>query len=233
MFQNGVPIPNQSVMMFTPHGNRLSEDLPITVSDPYMDIRRALSAIDKVHGIAPALEKPVPLVGDANIPGFGRFRNDSKGWFEIAINPYTPAIQVSSTVVHEIGHLLDAKLAGFKGYASDRSKSLAGWRRAVRETESVKSIIALENVTDGHIVKNVIIDQNTVKYLLREHELFARSYVQYVTLRSGDSYLQKWLDVVLQSQPNEPFSTQWGTDDFDPVAKELDDIFETLTWIKR
>jgi hypothetical protein len=64
-------------------------------------------------------------------------------------------------------------------------------------------------------------------YFLRIHELFARSYAQWVAIRSSDETL---LDQVSQSLSTLHYPEYWGFDDFDPVADALDRIFMELTW---
>lgn len=188
--------------------------------------RNALAAIDLVHrdGILPKI--PVK-------------RSSSREWFG-AYHYYpridTPAdIRISSisthkehTLVHEIGHFLDHKGLPGAGFTSEKHELLAAWRTAVRATPEYKQLEKLRAkpyIEMGGYRKDI---SETVEYYIGFDECFARSYAQWVTLRSGDRLLQEQLDAALATQR---YPAQWQHDNFEPVARALDTVFEKMGWI--
>ena len=78
--------------------------------------------------------------------------------------------------------------------------------------------------TDAAVVAATV--RAHVEYLLGPRELFARTYCQYVAVRSGDPDLQRELEKSLEPDYRE----QWHEDDFTPIAGALDDLFDRLGW---
>lgn len=74
----------------------------------------------------------------------------------------------------------------------------------------------------------------TRAYLLPRRELFARSYAQWIAIRSqhpeGLRDLQKLLDRA-KTDPTQPYPRQWEAADFAPIAAALDRLFGLLGWL--
>lgn len=72
------------------------------------------------------------------------------------------------------------------------------------------------------------VDYDHVRYLLTRHETFARSYSQYIAVKSKDPVLLKQLEAIW----NEPiYPSQWAEDDSAPIENALDALFEGLGWL--
>ena len=75
------------------------------------------------------------------------------------------------------------------------------------------------------------VDRKYLRYLLRHDELWARSYAQYIAVKSGDTTLLKEL-AETRAEKNLYNQKQWSEDDFKPILKAMDALFTTLGWIK-
>lgn len=70
-----------------------------------------------------------------------------------------------------------------------------------------------------------------VGYYLDVSELWARSYTQWVAMRSGDSTLLDALNKILKSVDPLTAATHWHGAHFTVVGQEIDAIFRTRGWI--
>lgn len=202
--------------------------------------RYLIEAMEKVHG-TPPLPAVVPVTLDASLPQseLAKFRNSKEGWLEIAINPAAPHWELPALIVHESGHLIDALLARFAGYASEKAHDYDDWRNAVQSTHSIKTLQELygkEFINHPHFAfkgKPFEIKHELVRYLLRYREIFARSYVQYIAIRSRNPDLNSWLDIERNTPLYAIYPVQWNDKDFRPVAEALDDLFEKQQWQRK
>lgn len=74
------------------------------------------------------------------------------------------------------------------------------------------------------------IDQREVGYLLSWREVWARSYAQWLALRSRYAApkdgVKKWRLYAHPSTRNR----HWADNDFEPIAKAIDDVFQSIGW---
>lgn len=70
------------------------------------------------------------------------------------------------------------------------------------------------------------VDRDRLEYLLNPEEVLARSYSQWIALRSGSSLLRQQLDVRRRS----PYPEHWDDDDFEQIAEAFDALFESRGW---
>lgn len=185
---------------------------------------------------------------------------------------------LGSTLVHELGHYIDNQAFEsyfqHRGFGSDHAawrkidpekrtatiekarekglpqehvftrfesseSPLSTWHEAVMGTPEVE---ALRSASMSEIA--------THKYLLSPKELWARSFAQWVALRSNDPSLMAWLrDVQNQPETQEKVEQgfggprtmtrktppslllrQWQDESFAPVAAAMDSLFEELGW---
>ncbi len=85
------------------------------------------------------------------------------------------------------------------------------------------------------------IDRKHVAYLLAPEEVFARAYTQYIVTRSGSPTLRKQLAHHMSFSQRTAFGGLtkhdlhypefWDPDEFEPIAKALDELFERHGWI--
>ena len=196
---------------------------------------RVLSAIDRVHG-------------DGNLPGltvftrrlkpgrYGAYLASGKPYIEITSDPRIPKGDLSLTLVHEIGHYLDHKGIDSLTTMATRDEMVTHvWREAVSNSRAVKTLIDQYNYgyrygvdVDGYVLYP---SRGYLDYLLMPEEIWARSYSQYISVRSRDPDLLK----ALAAERDDPMyrARQWDDDDFEPIAKAFDTLFEVLGWLKR
>jgi SPP1 gp7 family putative phage head morphogenesis protein len=154
--------------------------------------------------------------------GSGKYKVSDYG--EIAVKNTGSYGSSKATSIHEIGHALDfqilgeGKLMGTKTYGIDEygraipdqlltftdDHPLNGWAKAVNES-GIRRHINAQDFRMSHI-----------NYLLKREELFARSYEQWIAIRSGEPDL---LEQIAGSK------RYWPEDTFGPIAAELDKIF--------
>lgn len=192
---------------------------------------RTMRAIDGVHGdgVLPRL----PVIRGRSQQHFGAFfSNRSVDGKHVVIKitldiPEHPEM----TLAHEIGHFLDQQgipgSAGHLGMASRDPRPdnpMLAWSRVVAQTAEYQAgLEKLQNVTSGR-------ERRLLDYYMSWHELWARSYAQYIAVRSRDERMLEQLNKLRTG----PYAfKQWSDDEFEPVARAIDDLFETLGWISR
>ena len=68
--------------------------------------------------------------------------------------------------------------------------------------------------------------------MLREREMFARAYAQYVAWRSGNETMLGQIDlIVAQNNPNK--LRHWPYADYLPLIYRFDRLFEAQGWLTR
>ena len=128
-------------------------------------------------------------------------------------------------LVHEIGHLLDHQSIGRPGvFASPEDDLFAQWRKAVEHTEATATLRRIERASRNPSVINY------ARYQLQTVEQWARSYAQFIAIRSGETRL---IDELRQRQRDATASgvpVQWTHDDSRPVAVSIAYLFRALEW---
>ena len=144
------------------------------------------------------------------------------------------------TLVHEIGHFLEMAAIPRdrpvqRQWAFD--STMARWRLiastssyAVQLTEILSEFQLTANCRDSNPETAKIASRKAdyVSYLRSDEELWARSYAQYVSVRSGNATLLE--QVELGRSPRNPFPLQWDPGDFEPIAVEIDGLLRQIGW---
>lgn len=201
--------------------------------------KRTLQAIDSVHsdGKLPA----IALDGDTDL---GR----TNGMFTAWRNGQVESIQVHPngetkhlTLAHEIGHFLDfSGVEPTAQWSSSTNPAFKPLMDAIAKTKAITRLAKMEagpdviKVTRKGVRVPVAVSKPFVRYLLEPHEQFARAYAQYVATRSGDEVmlgeLAKRRGKRTENVVWYPF--QWSDNDFEPVVKAMDALFQELGWIR-
>lgn len=235
---NGAVIPKARVPIYAPNGT------PISTAFKYWDtdasyglaLQTALQAVDKVHG--DGLWQDVRVYFDEKseldeVAGFAATKN-------LGYLSFNPIHQITAfQVVHELGHGLEKYgFEDIEGYASATSSELARWRQAIQHSQKyqrlqdmrVKKTQVIQGLTK---MREVEIKRSQVEYLLYWHELWARSYAQYVCLTVGDLDMLREMasdsDSLLR-QVSYPW--QWAIGDFDEIGQAIEDVFRSRGWLK-
>lgn len=201
----------------------------------------ALDAIDRVHADGTLNDLAVTINASKSYEA-AYVHRDGDG-VEIRVSRY--ATHKASSFLHEVGHFLDHKGMGSGQFASRRpdglspklAEALDAWERAVSESAAVKRIRELQTmprieVSDGGVTRTYTISRRFIDYSLQPHEMWARSYAQYVALRSGDTLLRAEFDATLEQIRTAPvaYPDQWEWADFEPIATAIDNVLEVLEW---
>lgn len=170
-------------------------------------VRRAIDAASSVHrspGFAPTTVRVAEL--PENVQGEFGIEPDGTMSIEISTKAATPGL----TTLHELGHRFAHGVTGsVSGPATD--PALARWREAVDRSSSKR---LLDAVLDAGGMSQE--SERQIIYAASWKELFARSYAQWVTVRSADSEILKELEARKRSL--------WDDADFEEIEEEFTDF---------
>lgn len=192
-------------------------------------------AIDKVHRVPDSTHVPVQVrPGTGHIAG-GYEHGDYQGQQQIPI-----VIRVAAesrhphvTVAHELAHYLDEQVfGGRRGFGSQLGNDPATNRAvdAMRQTRLIRDVAAFRQALPANSplrIAGMPAREYIDGYYLTPPELFARGYVQYVTMRSRSRFLEaEARDIEAEDRrlPH-PARERWAPADFAPVASAYDALF--------
>lgn len=188
----------------------------------------ALIEIDKIHGDG---NLPViPLKGSASKAYQGVYRYFRDG-SPVDIKISKSSVNPELTAAHEIGHFLDHQGFGQSGeYSSITDPLFSEWREAIINSNATNSLkLTLGNNPDYRLRKSA-------KYYLTVHEQWARSYAQWIALRSGNKNMIDQVQAILSRDPTGKYAayqaSQWSDADFVKIAEAIDNIFKKVGWLK-
>jgi len=234
-----VPTPAGNPLGAEPLGTPVSQALKIPTSGPHQAAyQEALDAIDAVHGDG-KLPK-LPVTTDSRMESLGEFRflAGTGEPLEIVVNGKGSHRQL--TLAHEIGHFLDYQGIGKPGRAESMERGLFNeWRKAVSASKAVETLREKRKSPSRFVVKTTLPSGTTyvakpdsyyLLYTLDEKEIWARSYAQYIAVRSGNPTMlaqlaKERLDPVYSER-------QWDDEDFAPIAAAIDALFRRLGWLR-
>lgn len=200
-------------------------------------VQDQLAAIDAVHRIPAGVPKGIPIQIRSNLRSGGsdlhnRFSEgevfgswggqiDLEGtWHDEQIKLSAKALRrkppITSTV-HEIGHSLDGH--GFGDGTPVEAILASGGRDLFSSTPAMSEW--REVVTQTAAYRNLVVEGNGYRETITE--LLARSYEQWIALRSGNEAL---LAKIAQRRSEDP-DMYWSDADFEPVAAAFDRFFAT------
>ena len=196
-------------------------DLPPGPLEPAL--RETLRCIDRIHG-ATGLP-PLAVVWMWEDSPRGRYRPATDGQrarIEISERGTTPGL----TFVHEIGHCLDHFMGNFVRYASAAAISPAAQVIAVARRSEAHAQLRRESEDAG---KPAFIRRNIIAYLMSDEELWARTYSQYIALRSENLEMAAEMARLGRQSDHERF-TLWADQDFEPISEAMDSCLQSMGW---
>lgn len=201
--------------------NPVSDALQFTVHTQALS--RALGVIDATHtdGALPSIlvERAAP---GTSIGGSYKFPRGVAP--SIAVR--SPCVQNEFSFVHEVGHFIDHKALdpGAPGFATENiaNNDLVDWARAVMQSPEILALRLLH-------AKSVSVERT--QYLLDIREIWARSYTQWVAIRSQDWQLLSALDGRRRSSAVFTVLSQWEDQTFAAIYDEIDVLFTRRGWI--
>jgi hypothetical protein len=215
------------LVLFGPDGTPLGRAFLIPDSPLAADLRAVVGAVASVHGDGPLPTIPIRIVRDPEIP-HARFRYGPAGPISISVNHDSP--WRSFALVHEIGHFIDyAGIGSLASVASESDPELSAWRSAIRRSgrlDEVRRALAeraeLRTLDQARIAS----DLQTIP------EWWARSYAQYIAIRSGEPTLLATLDAIRapRSLQDVDHLLHWDDDGFAPIEEAIEHLFRRLGW---
>lgn len=183
-------------------------------------LKMATKGIENVHSV----EGIAPVTYYES----GKFLKGVNGGF----NPSKRYIVVNSqgnykalTATHEFGHVLEKE--AFKTPAA--KAKLKAVYSAIDNTAGVKMLKRGKvSKTIDFNGKKYVVGGNIFGYYLKQDELFARSYAQYIASKPGN----KPLYTQLVRRRKSPLNGQWSDGDFKQVSKAYDELFKEVGWAK-
>ncbi len=231
-----------------PHASKVSAAMKLDDALEQTYGRRVANAIDKVHGDGPLA--PIPVYRTKLPPNVGgQFRFSSMGGrpadIRMALRPNTPALDLA----HETGHWIDqAGILNNSGTSATNTMMIQpgkvpdgvkAWRAAIGESAAVQRMRAMRDELKQN--RYLVMEDGTkaavsvgwFDYATRMDELWARSYAQYIAVRSGDAQLLAELrgEQEKARTANLRVPEQWEDDDFEPIARAFDTLFTSLGWL--
>jgi len=213
-----------------PDGVPIGRALAVSPGIANDDFRIAIAAIDRVHGDGSLPTIPIRL---AALPRSASDDRVCRGQFVTDLDgrPITILIEVAEShrtfaAVHEIGHFIDFAGIGQHGrFASSAAPVLNEWRRVVARSRAIQDLVGLTtSLSRGVHVEHV-------EDLLDPVEIWARSYSQYIALRSRSLELLASLDAFRTRAPVVMYyPQQWEDDDFEPIDEAIEWLFRRLGW---
>lgn len=198
-------------------------------------LQRALDLIGQVH-----TDGSLPLVVFQHLPHIadGEYRPTIPPQILIDIG----ARDKLSTVIHEIAHVIDQFGIGDGIYGQLESSNLrdaaysgplGGWWRETLATSTVATLLSsLEDPTQLTVTINgyeVTPDEVDLEYLIAPEELWARAYLQYITVKTQDTGLISELQSTLSKRTYTRLE-QWPLYEFRLIEAQIDVLFRNLGW---
>lgn len=194
-------------------------------------MRWAAKAIDRVHGVKGL---PAITVDDATQGrNFGEFRIDRNGApRSIGVRQDGPSPEF--TFIHEAGHWL---YSGVLGRTKDRrdvvpieaNNGFTKWKAAVEASQSYRGLQDLL-APQRRAGLRLPVSEDRLNYLLSWNEVWARSYVQFITARTGDVVLLRRLARNLEDQVTG--QGHWQEEDFRRIEYEIAVVLGKKGWIR-
>ena len=180
-------------------------------------LRDLLEAIEAVHG--DGVLPPTPV-------RWGKLRPDLVARYQatedlahavsLTVDPSQPRWRLA--LDHEVGHFLDLQgVQPADTFASVADVRLTEWRAATLASDAVRQLLAALGAD---------------AYLTQPEELWARSYAQWIAIRSR--HIDLWADIVESRGTNRAaarYFRQWGEQDIEPIAVAIDRLFRSLGWM--
>jgi len=191
------------------------------------ETEKALRTIDKVHGM-PMMEK-TKLVFESMENHLGVY-NAALG--RIGINADIFTWDLKETVIHEVGHMIDNRVFGYGLLLGSADLSeMKIWRKAIEKSDSFKHWKHLNRAGQFNVptpsgkMRSVSVSFDYLKEdILKQEELWARSYVQYVATKTKNKAL---LEKILYEFEDDIYGYRagyWSEEDFKPIYRAIENL---------
>lgn len=218
----------------SPGGTPIGSRLIVPAGAAFDPVRRALAAIDAVHGDGNLPQLPVVRTRAASEAG-------SYDWSDRTGEPLRLHFSglgehPELTVVHEIGHFLDHRALGRPGNFASETGDISALMQTIGLSAASDALRALRGrrrdlVWERGRRRVVVVKQSLVEYYLSPREQFARAYAQFIAVSSQATELLVQLEAVQQSRLSAMYHVQWNDGDFRPIRQQFDRLLRRLRWM--
>lgn len=175
-----------------------------------------LPEIDKLHGIDNLPSLPLKTSTSDRFQGAYSYYPNTGEAVDIKVS--TASVNPALTLAHEIGHFIDHQALSVKGkYASTSSPLMQPWRDAIAASEATKTLKEVPGKLSA--------------YYLSAHEQWARSYAQWVAIRSSNDIMLEQLKRITLANDAAYKASQWLDSDFEAIGQAIDELFKTKGWL--
>ncbi len=222
-----------------PTGEPISASLTVPDDARHKSVRDVLRLIDSVHGDGDlmALNISTKSLPKTVLGGYIQRGDGSPGG--IVFNSKFDIAKY--TVVEEIGHMLDHQVLAFGQYwASGREDSYTREvLQAIRASPTYKQMAGYQLgqrvnlVVNGEPAYRIIADGAKLNEYRDPKELFARAYVQYIAITTGDTELLSEIAQLRSTSNYEMvYNLSWQDDEFEPIAQAIEKMLRELRWTR-
>lgn len=227
-------------------------------------VKKALAVLDLVHGDGELPKIPVVKMltsragrGTQAYYATAARYGEKPQPLELSFGSKAMTQSPYNSVFHELGHFLDhaAFDADRATYSSEASGLMENWRQRVKSSAAVQSLQQWRAAGPSDGIAPFGVSKPQLDYMLQVKEIWARSYAQWVMVKSGDpavlSELRKMqaqatVGPVDRSAMYRGRATKfsitsnswdypwvWSDADFKPIEEAIDNIMESKGWRKR
>lgn len=195
-----------------------TSQLPAPQTATGREVRLTLAESDRLHRL-PSQTRPVVVAEDATLASVRAIGGYNWRTRTIGIHPSGPHVLL--TMAHEFGHYVDYELAPQAGrITKSGDPAIREWSRAVHASDAVQALKALQSAFPYGTTP-----ARRLRYYLREREIWARSYAQWVAARSGQADMIQAVNRILTEGNAIYRQTQWSAGDFAAIASAIDRLF--------
>lgn len=205
------------------------------LGDAESRVRDLLTLIDGVHCDGDIPEFNIKLFAPGDEGKRGLFDADAR---EISLN--SNLVRMEITCLHEIGHAID--FFGLDAGASSVNSSideLVPWKEAVAKTRTYARLIAGSrsekiSLPGSYRNKEITPDAGIAEWfrteLLPWHEIWPRSYTQYIVSRTESLELSEQVEAWRGCEDFVLYTPLWEDGEFEGIGFEIDRLFEARKW---
>lgn len=224
----GAPLPSPPALAGKPAGLPVSRGVRVNSPAIAEPVEHAFRVLDSVHGdgeLPPLAIRPKYTWKETQATFAG---GRDVAVIRLGVRAVVPEV----ATLHEAGHYLQ-QVAQVEEALFRAVLDAANRTQAVQELVELTGRGSVTLRTESGVKVRRGVRGRYVRYLLQPDEIWARAYSQYLAHRSGDGRLRAQVAWLRQRVPDRVYySRQWDDDDFEPVAKAIDELFLKLGWIE-
>jgi hypothetical protein len=235
-----VPVKARVTSSTIPIGAKPSDCVIINVGGDWLEkLQSGAAHVDAVHGVNVELPR-IPFEVEVLEDEEAAYETDERmeRCIRFLMDKHNDHPEMS--FAHELGHHLDWWGIGEYGKwvsplpSAGSVDLLKEWRDAV--DNSPETAVLEQSLDGGHIPiidmckwKNVPIDPEHIEYLLQRHEQWARSYAQFVAIKTQSPIMLAQLEK-LRSRSGAYGTKHWEDKNFQPIEAAMSKLFKQIGW---